>query len=67
MSNSYHYEDPQFAYIDPQSGLTLQLNPPDNKGVYERYMAGTVEGDVHTLTALILELITAAEMPQNGG
>ena len=45
----------------------MQLNPPDNKGVYERYMAGTVEGDVHKLTALILELITAAEMPQNGG
>jgi cell filamentation protein len=50
-----------------EKGLTLQLNPPDNKGVYVRYMAGTVEGDVHTLTALILELITAGEMPQNGG
>ena len=67
MSSSYHYEDPHCADIDSQSGLTLQLNPPDNKGVYERYMAGTVEGDVDTLTALILELITAAEMPQNGG
>jgi cell filamentation protein len=37
--------------------LTLNLNPPDNKSVYERYMKGTIESDVKTLTELIFELI----------
>lgn len=40
-----------------EKGLTLNLNPPDNKSVYERYMKGTVESDVKTLVDLILELI----------
>lgn len=38
-------------------GLTLNLNPPDNKSVYERYMKGTIESDLTTLTELIFELI----------
>lgn len=38
-------------------GLTLILNPPDNKSVYERYMKGTIESDIITLTELIFELI----------
>jgi len=38
-------------------GLTLNLNPPDNKGIYDRYMKGTIESDVTTLTELIFELI----------
>jgi cell filamentation protein len=37
--------------------LTLNLNPPDNKSAYERYMKGTIERDVNTLTELIFELI----------
>ena len=37
--------------------LTLNLNPPDNKSVYERYMKGAIESDVATLTELIFELI----------
>ena len=37
--------------------LTLSLNPPDNKSVYERYMKGTIESDLTTLTELIFELI----------
>jgi len=41
-----------------EKGLTLNLNPPDNKSVYERYMKGTIESDVKTLTELIFELIT---------
>ncbi len=41
-----------------EKGLKLNLNPPDNKSVYERYMKGTIESDVETLTKLILELIT---------
>jgi len=39
-----------------EKGLILNLNPPDNKSVYERYMKGTIESDVKTLTVLILEL-----------
>jgi cell filamentation protein len=38
-------------------GYTLNLNPPDNLDVYERYMSGTIEGDVEKLTALISELL----------
>jgi cell filamentation protein len=37
--------------------LTLNLNPPDKKSAYERYMKGTIESDVKTLTALVLEMI----------
>ena len=37
--------------------LTLNINPPDNKSVYERYMKGTIESDLKTLTELIFELI----------
>jgi cell filamentation protein len=40
-----------------EKGLTLNLNPPDNKSVYEKYMKGTIESDLKTLTALIFELI----------
>jgi len=40
-----------------EKGLTLNLNPPDNKSVYERYMKGTIESDMQTLAELIFELI----------
>jgi cell filamentation protein len=40
-----------------EKGLNLNLNPPDNKSVFERYMKGTVESDLTTLTELIFELI----------
>lgn len=40
-----------------EKGLTLNLNPPDNKSVYERYMKDTIESDVQILTELIFELI----------
>lgn len=40
-----------------EKGLNLNLNPPDNKRVYERYMKGTIESDIATLTELIYELI----------
>jgi cell filamentation protein len=39
--------------------LTLNLNPPDNESVYERYMKGTIESDLETLTELIFERITS--------
>jgi cell filamentation protein len=38
-------------------GLTLNINPPDNKSVYDRYMKGTIDSDITTLTELIFELI----------
>ena len=40
-----------------EKGLTLNLNPPDNNSVYERYMKGTIESDLTILTELVLELI----------
>ena len=40
-----------------EKGLTLNLNPPDNMNFYERYMSGTIDGDVEKLSALIFELI----------
>lgn len=40
-----------------EKGIKLNLNPPDNRTVYERYMKGTVESDLRTLTELIMELI----------
>ena len=40
-----------------EKGSTLNLNPPDNKDVYDRYMKGTIGSDVTTLTELIFELI----------
>jgi cell filamentation protein len=40
-----------------EKGLTLNLNPPDNKNVYDQYMQGTINSDVKTLTKLILDLI----------
>lgn len=41
-----------------EKGFQLNLNPPDDNGVYERYMGGTIESDLTILTELIFELIT---------
>ena len=41
-----------------EKGLSLNLNPPDNADIYERYMAGTINGNVDQLAALIAEIIT---------
>lgn len=40
-----------------EKGLNLNLNPPDNTDIYERYMQGKINSDVNQLTNLILELI----------
>lgn len=40
-----------------EKGLSLNLNPPDNTSVYERYMQGTINSDLKTLSNLIFELI----------
>ena len=49
-----------------EKGLTLNLNPPDEESVYERYMKGTIESDVKTLTGLIFELIDTNDKQKNG-
>ena len=41
-----------------EKGLSLNLNPPDNIDIYERYMSGTINGNVEQLTTLILEIIS---------
>lgn len=49
-----------------EKGLQLNLNPPDNKTVYERYMKGTIESDVTTLAELIWELFETENRNKNG-
>jgi len=49
-----------------EKGLTLNLNPPDNKNIYDQYMHGTINSDVKTLTKLILELIETRTENKNG-
>lgn len=38
-----------------QKGFKLNLNPPDNKSIYNRYMKGTIQSDINLLKELILE------------
>jgi len=40
-----------------EKGLSLNLNPPDNVDIYERYMSGTITGNIEQLAALILEIV----------
>jgi cell filamentation protein len=40
-----------------EKDIKLNLNPPDNKSVYDRYMHGTINSDVITLSELIFEQI----------
>ena len=49
-----------------EKGLILNINPPDNKSVYERYMKGSIESDVKTVTGLIFELIDTNDKQKNG-
>jgi cell filamentation protein len=43
-----------------EKGYSLNLNPPDNVDVYERYMSGTIDGNVEKLTQLIGELLNGS-------
>lgn len=38
-----------------EKGFSLNLNPPDNARVYEKYMKGTIDSDLKTLAVLIFE------------
>lgn len=49
-----------------EKSLILNLNPPDNKSVYERYMKGTIESDITILTELIFELVDNENENKNG-
>lgn len=40
-----------------EKGYELNLNPPDNISIYERYMKGTIESDVNLLSDLIMGLL----------
>jgi cell filamentation protein len=40
-----------------EKGWTLNLNPPDNAEVYEKYMTGTINADVEALAKLIFECL----------
>jgi cell filamentation protein len=42
-----------------EKGYILNLNLPDNLELHDKYMSGTIEGDIKKLTALILELMYA--------
>ena len=39
-----------------EKGWLLNLNPPNNADVYERYMEGTINGNVESLATLISEI-----------
>lgn len=41
-----------------EKGFKLNLNPPNDATIYNRYMKGTIESNIQILTQLILELIT---------
>jgi cell filamentation protein len=40
-----------------EKGWRLNLNPPDNTEIYERYMAGTIDGDIDILADVIFECL----------
>ena len=40
-----------------EKNLILNLNPPNNKKIYEQYMNGTINSDIKALTELIIKLI----------
>ncbi len=41
-----------------EKGLILNLNPADNADVYNRYMEGTINGNIEQLHQLIMEIIS---------
>ena len=40
-----------------EKGYLMNLNPPYDPKIYERYMAGTIEGNVEMLSSLIFDLL----------
>jgi cell filamentation protein len=46
-----------------EKGFDIDLNPPDNPDVYDRYMTGTIEGDIQKLQDLFFELMEKGKKP----
>jgi len=46
-----------------EKGFEIDLNPPDNPDVYDRYMTGTIEGDIQKLQDLFFELMEKGKKP----
>ena len=44
-----------------EKNLVLNLNPPDSLDIYNRYMSGTIDGDIDQLSKLIFELVSKAD------
>ncbi|MBN8785712.1 MAG: Fic family protein [Terrimonas sp.] len=56
--DSVNFLHPEFLRtLALEKDLILNLNPPDNQDVYDRYMLGTINGDIEQLSKLIFELI----------
>lgn len=49
-----------------EKGLILNLNPPDNKSIYDQYMQGTINSDINSLIELILKQIENQAKYKNG-
>jgi cell filamentation protein len=41
-----------------EKGWNLNLSPPDNAGIYERNMNGTIDGNIEVLADLIFECLS---------
>ena len=59
MRDDYSYLDPDYQYTDPKTGILRNLhNISDNTMLnIERYMTGTINGDIPKLQSLLLELM----------
>ena len=40
-----------------ENGWKLDLNPPDDAGIYKRYMDGTINGDTEALAGLLYDIL----------
>ena len=49
-----------------EKGFTLNLNPPDNKSIYDQYMQGTINSDINVLIELILKQLKNKDKKKNG-
>ena len=61
MRNKYEYLDPDYTYADRKTGILYNLagfsNGQDME-FFERYMDGTINGDIYKLSILIYELVS---------
>ena len=46
-----------YSYLALEKGYVINLNPPNNPDIFERYMTGTIDGDIPKLQSLLLELM----------